>query len=48
METDHFKYEYQLDKEDLAEIDKLDEHFRYVTGEFFVTDGNSYSNIYDE
>jgi len=39
---------FQLDKEDLAEIDQLDEHFRYVTGEFFVTKGNSYSNIYDE
>jgi len=26
----------------------LDRHFRYVTGEFFVTKGNSYEDIYDE
>ncbi|MDN3594602.1 aldo/keto reductase [Zunongwangia endophytica] len=39
---------YQLDQDDLAEIDELDDHFRYVTGEFFVTEGNSYSNIYDD
>lgn len=37
-----------LDNEDLKEIAKLDKHFRYVTGEFFVTEGNSYENIYDE
>ncbi|MFD2432295.1 aldo/keto reductase [Mesonia maritima] len=40
--------EVSLDKEDLEKIKKLDKHFRYVTGEFFVTEGNSYSNIYDE
>lgn len=38
----------KLDEEDLKQIAELDEHFRYVTGEFFVTKGNSYSDIYDE
>ncbi len=38
----------KLDEDDLKNIASLDEHFRYVTGEFFVTDGNSYSDIYDE
>ncbi len=37
-----------LDEDDLKKIAELDEHFRYVTGEFFVTKGNSYENIYDE
>ncbi len=37
-----------LDESDLKEIAELDEHFRYVTGEFFVTKGNSYENIYDD
>ena len=37
-----------LDKEDIAKIAELDEHFRYVTGKFFEMDGNSYSNIYDD
>lgn len=37
-----------LDKDDQSKIAALDEHFRYVTGEFFVTEGNSYENIYDE
>ncbi|MFD1096195.1 aldo/keto reductase [Salegentibacter chungangensis] len=37
-----------LDEDDLKEIAELDKHFRYVTGEFFVTKGNSYENIYDE
>ena len=40
--------EIRLDEEDMKEITKLDRHFRYVTGEFFVTPGNPYSNIYDE
>ena len=40
--------QFSLDKEDLEKIKKLDKHFRYVTGDFFVTEGNSYSNIYDE
>ena len=40
--------EIKLDEEDMKEITKLDRHFRYVTGEFFVTPGNPYSNIYDE
>lgn len=39
---------FNLDEDDLKEIAALDEHFRYVTGEFFVTKGNSYENIYDE
>jgi alcohol dehydrogenase (NADP+) len=37
-----------LDKEDLKQIADLDYNFRYVTGEFYVTPGNSYENIYDE
>lgn len=38
----------QLDDEDMKAIAKLDKHFRYVNGEFFVTKGNPYENIYDE
>ncbi|MDT0646546.1 aldo/keto reductase [Zunongwangia sp. F260] len=38
----------ELDGDDLKEIANLDRHFRYVTGEFFVTEGNSYENIYDD
>ncbi len=37
-----------LKEDDLNKISELDRHYRYVTGEFFVTKGNSYSNIYDE
>lgn len=37
-----------LNEDDLKEIAKLDRHYRYVTGEFFVTKGNTYENIYDE
>lgn len=37
-----------LDEDDLNKIAGLDRSFRYVTGEFFVTKGNSYENIYDE
>lgn len=37
-----------LNEEDLEKIAALDEHYRYVTGEFFVTKGNSYENIYDD
>ena len=40
--------EIDLDEEDMQEISKLDRQFRYVNGEFFVTAGNPYSNIYDE
>lgn len=40
--------EIQLDQEDLERISRLDRHFRYVTGAFFVTPGNPYENIYDE
>lgn len=39
---------YSLDEEDMKEIAKLDDHFRYVTGKFFELEGNSYSNIYDD
>lgn len=39
---------YLLDEEDMKEIAKLDDHFRYVTGKFFELEGNSYSNIYDD
>ncbi|MCM4161188.1 aldehyde oxidoreductase [Antarcticibacterium sp. W02-3] len=37
-----------LNESDLQEISQLDKHFRYVNGEFFVTKGNPYSNIFDE
>ncbi len=37
-----------LNEDDLNKIADLDRNFRYVTGEFFVTKGNSYENIYDE
>lgn len=40
--------EIALDEEDMKKIASLDRHFRYVNGEFFVTKGNSYNNIYDE
>ena len=40
--------ELELDNADQKQIQSLDKHFRYVTGEFFVTQGNPYSNIYDE
>lgn len=38
----------ELDDEDLKKLAQLDKSFRYVTGEFFVTPGNPYENIYDE
>ncbi len=37
----------KLDEEDLKKIAGIERNFRYVTGEFFVTPGNSYNNIYD-
>jgi alcohol dehydrogenase (NADP+) len=37
----------KLDEEDLKKIAGIKRHYRYVTGEFFVTPGNSYNNIYD-
>lgn len=37
-----------LDDQDMKDIAKLDRHFRYVNGEFFVTEKNPYENIYDE
>lgn len=40
--------EVSLNEEDMQKIKELDKHFRYVTGEFFVTPGNSYNNIYDD
>ncbi len=40
--------EINLDDEDLRQIKELDRHFRYVTGEFFVTPGNPYEDIYDD
>ena len=39
--------ELKLDEADLKEIANIGREFRYVTGEFFVTPGNSYENIYD-
>lgn len=40
--------ELQLDDDDLKKIAAMDKQFRYVTGKFFVTPGNSYENIHDE
>lgn len=40
--------DFNLSEDDMKKIEKLDKHFRYVTGEFFVTEGNSYEDIYDE
>lgn len=37
----------QLDNDDHKSIANINRTFRYVTGEFFVTPGNSYNNIYD-
>lgn len=37
----------KLDEEDLKKIAGIKRHYRYVTGEFFVTPANSYNNIYD-
>ena len=37
-----------LNEEDLKKIADLDRHYRYVNGEFFVTKGNPYENIFDE
>lgn len=36
-----------LDEEDMKKIAEIPREFRYVTGEFFVTPGNPYNNIYD-
>lgn len=38
----------ELTEEDLSKISGLDRHFRYINGEFFVTEGNSYENIFDD
>ncbi len=37
-----------LNEDDLNKIADLDKNYRYVTGKFFETKGNSYENIYDE
>ena len=37
----------ELDDEDHKKIANIKRTFRYVNGEFFVTPGNSYNNIYD-
>ena len=36
-----------LDEDDLKKIAGIEKEYRYVTGEFFVTPGNPYNNIYD-
>ncbi|NJW52634.1 aldo/keto reductase [Salinimicrobium oceani] len=36
-----------LDEQDMEKIAEIEREFRYVTGEFFVTPGNPYNNIYD-
>lgn len=38
----------ELDQQDMKKIAAINRRFRYVTGEFFVTPGNSYENIFDE
>lgn len=38
----------ELSKEDLEDIANIGKNYRFIDGEFFVTEGNSYSNIYDE
>lgn len=38
----------ELTQEDLSKIAGLDRHYRFVNGEFFVTEGNSYENIFDD
>ena len=40
--------ELELDDTDRKKIQSLDRHFRYVTGRFFVTEGNPYDNIHDD
>lgn len=40
--------EIGLDEEDMKDIAKMNRHFRYITGRFYVTPGNPYSNIYDD
>lgn len=37
-----------LDERDLKKITELDRNFRFVNGKFFVSEGNSYDNIFDE
>lgn len=37
-----------LSKEDMDKIEKLDRHYRFITGKFFELPGNGYVNIYDE
>jgi alcohol dehydrogenase (NADP+) len=39
--------ELNLDDDDLQAISDIDIRFRYVDGEFFVTPGNPYANIFD-
>ncbi len=36
----------ELDKNDLEQIATLDKGFRYITGRFFVTEGNTYEDIF--
>lgn len=38
----------KLDDDDMRKIKGLDRHYRYVKGDFFITPGNPYDNIYDE
>lgn len=40
--------EVELDQEDMKKIEGLQRRFRFVTGDFFVTKGNSYENIFNE
>lgn len=39
---------FELSNRDMEAIDNIEKSYRFIDGEFFVTEGNSYSNIYDE
>lgn len=50
---EHIKSNFQaasvsLDKDDMKAIEKLDKHYRFITGKFFEEPEKGYRNIYDE
>lgn len=40
--------EIDLSQEDRDRIRKLDRHYRYLDGDFFVTENNPYENVFDD
>ncbi len=38
----------ELDKDDMKKIAALDEHYRFITGQFFEEESKGYKDIYDE